>query len=127
MLKAIINFKNYRWAARITGFIGLVLIISFMLGQGFEMIKSRHASYDLLFLLTVFSFSFFAYIIGWIIEIVGGSLLTLSGIAIAFFVSFSEAFSGIVYVLLLSLPILIPGIFYLMSWRHKVIRMQSPS
>jgi len=124
MLKAMINFKNYRWAARLTGFVGLVLIVSFMLGQGFEMIKANKASYELLFLLTLFSLSFVAYIIGWVIEIVGGSLLTLAGIAIAVFVSFSDVFQGTAYVLLLSLPFFIPGVFYLMSWRHKLLRMK---
>jgi len=125
MLKAMINFKNYRWAARITGFIGMILIISFMVGQGFEMIKTNNANYELLFLLTLFSFSCVAYIIGWIIEIVGGTLLTLSGIAIAIFISFSTVFTGLGYILLLSLPFFIPGIFYLMSWRHKILRMKS--
>lgn len=127
LLKAMINFRNYRWAARLTGFVGLVLIVSFMIGQGFEMIRIQKASYELLFLLTLFSLSFIAYIIGWVIEIVGGSLLTLTGIAIAVFVSFSDVFPGTGYVLLLALPFLIPGIFYLMSWRHKLLRMKQVS
>ena len=127
LLKAMINFRNYRWAARLTGFVGLVLIVSFMIGQGFEMIKIHKASYELLFLLTLFSLSFIAYIIGWVIEIIGGALLTLTGIAIAVFVSFSDVFPGTVYVLLLSLPFLVPGVFYLMSWRHKLLRMKQVS
>lgn len=117
-----ISFRNYRWLARLSGFLGFVTVISFMTGEGFEMIKDAKASYDLLFLLTLFSFSFFAYIIGWIIEIVGGALLTLAGIAIAFYVYFSTVFAGFGYVFLLSLPFLAPGIFFILSWRHKVLR-----
>lgn len=125
MLKAMISFRNYRWAARLTGFLGLVLIVSFMLGQGFVMLKDAQASFDLLLLLTLFSFSFLAYVIGWIIEIVGGVLLTLAGIVIAIFVSFSLVFSGLGYVLLLSLPFLIPGILFLLSWKHKIDRTRN--
>lgn len=98
-----------------------------MVGRGFEMIKAAHASYDLLFLLTLFIFSFVAYVIGWVIEIVGGALLTLSGIAIGFYVGFSQVFGGTEYVLLIALPFIIPGIFFLMSWRHKLLRMKQAS
>jgi hypothetical protein len=125
--QAMISFRNYRWAARLLGFMGILLIASFMTGEGFAMIKEAKASYDLLFLLTLFTFSFFAYVIGWIIEIVGGSLLLLSGIAIAFYLSFSEVFTGIGYVLLMSLPFIIPGILFLMSWRNKLLRMKNGS
>ena len=125
--QAMISFRNYRWAARLLGFMGILLIASFMTGEGFAMIKEAKASYDLLFLLTLFTFSFFAYVIGWIIEIVGGSLLLLSGIAIAIYLSFSEVFTGIGYVLLMSLPFIIPGILFLMSWRNKLLRMKNGS
>ncbi len=123
--QAMISFRNYRWAARLLGFMGIVLIASFMIGEGFAMIKEARASYDLLFLLTLFTFSFFAYVIGWIIEIVGGSLLLLSGIAIAFYLSFSEVFTGTGYVMLMSLPFIIPGILFLLSWRNKLLRMKN--
>jgi hypothetical protein len=125
MLKAMISFRNYRWAARLTGFLGLVLIMSFMLGKGFAMLKDAQASYDLLFLLTLFSFSFFAYVIGWIIELVGGVLLLLSGMAIAFYVYFSPVFGGLGYVLLISLPFIIPGILFMFSWKHKIERTRN--
>ena len=122
MLRQMINFRNYRWAARLTGFVGLVLVVSFMLGEGFAMIKNAHASYDLLFLLTLFVFSFLAYIVSWVIEIVGGVLLSFAGIVIGFYVGFSPVFLSWHYIPLLSLPFLLPGLFFLMSWRHKVLR-----
>jgi hypothetical protein len=122
---AMINFRNYRWAARLLGFVGIVLIISFMVGEGFAMIREAKASYDLLFLLTLFTFAIIAYIVGWMIEIVGGALLTLSGLAIGFYTAVSTVFGQVSYVLLLSLPFFLPGIFYLLSWRNKVLRMNS--
>lgn len=125
--KAMISYRNYRWAARLSGFLGIVLIVSFMTGQGFEMIREAKASYDLLFLLTLFTISLLAYIIGWIIEIIGGALMLLSGIAIAFYVAFSQVFVGAGYILLMSLPFIVPGIFYVMSWRNKLLRMKKAS
>lgn len=122
-----ISFRNYRWAARLSGFLGIVLIVSFMVGQGFYMIREAKASYDLLFLLTLFTFSVIAYVIGWIIEIIGGALLLLSGIAIAFYIAFSQVFGDIGYLSLLSLPLIIPGIFFLLSWRNKLLRMKKAS
>lgn len=124
---AMISFRNYRWAARLSGFVGLILIVSFMIGEGFPMIKEAKASYDLLFLLTLFTFSFFAYAVGWIIEIVGGTLLTLAGLAIAFYISVSQIFTGTVYIFLLAGPLIFPGILFLLSWRNKIIRMRTTS
>ncbi len=98
-----------------------------MIGEGFPMIKAAKASYDLLFLLTLFTFSFFAYAVGWIIEIVGGALLTLAGFAIAFYVSFSQVFNGAGYIFLLAVPLIFPGILFLLSWRNKIIRMRTAS
>lgn len=125
--RAMISFRNYRWAARLLGFVGIVLIVSFMIGDGFAMIREAKASYDLLFLLTLFTFSFFAYVVGWIIEIVGGALLTLAGLSIAFYISFSQVFTGTGYIFLLSAPFILPGILFLLSWRNKVIRMRMGS
>jgi hypothetical protein len=122
LLRAMINFKNYRWAARLTGFVGMVLIVSFMIGEGFPMLKNAHASYDLLFLLTLFVFSFIAYVVGWVIEIVGGAMLSLAGIALGFYIAFSHVFQSWHYIPLVSLPFLLPGLFFLMSWRHKILR-----
>lgn len=118
------DFRTFRWAARLLGFVGVILIISFMVGEGFPMIKAAKSSYDLLFLLTLFTFSTFAYIVGWIIEVVGGSLLTLAGLAIAFYISVSEVFSEAAYVFLLAVPFLLPGILFLLSWRYEMIRMR---
>ena len=126
-LRTMISFRNYRWAARLLGFTGVVLIASFMIGEGFPMIKAAKASYDLLFLLTLFTFSFFAYVVGWIIEIVGGALLTLAGLAIAVYISFSQVFTGTGYIFLLSVPFILPGILFLLSWRNKVMRMREAS
>lgn len=118
------DFRNFRWGARLLGFVGVLLIISFMIGEGFPMIKAAKSSYDLLFLLTLFTFSIFAYIVGWIIEVVGGSLLTLAGLAIAFYTSVSDVFSDAGYIFLLAAPFILPGILFLLSWRYEAIRLQ---
>jgi hypothetical protein len=122
--KALAYFRNYRWAARLTGFLGLVLIVSFMFGQGFAMLREAHASFDLLLLLTLFSLSAIGYFVGWLIEIAGGIVLTLAGLIIGLFTAFSPVFGTFHYVVLLSLPLLIPGIFYLLSWYNKIRRRE---
>jgi hypothetical protein len=122
--KTMAYFRNYRWAARLTGFLGLVLIISFMFGQGFAMLRTAQASFELLLLLTLISLSLVGYFVGWLIEIAGGVLLTLAGLIIALFTAFSPVFGTAQYVLLLSLPLLIPGIFYLLSWYNKIRRRE---
>ena len=122
--KALAYFRNYRWAARLIGFLGLVLIISFMFGQGFAMLREAQASFELLLLLTLITLSLIGYIVGWLIEIAGGVLLTLAGLIIGFFVYFSPVFGTMQYALLLSLPLLIPGIFYLLSWYNKIRRRE---
>ncbi|NCA86360.1 MAG: hypothetical protein EOM83_12420 [Clostridia bacterium] len=122
--KTMAYFRNYRWAARLIGFLGLVLIISFMFGQGFAMLREAHASFELLLLLTLLSLSLVGYIVGWLIEIAGGVLLTLAGLIIGIFTFFSPVFGTNYYAMLLSLPLLIPGIFYLLSWYNKIRRRE---
>jgi len=90
-----------------------------MLGEGFEAFKSSQASFDILFVLTIFSFALSAYVVGWFIEIVGGPLMILSSISLGFYIFYSEVFSGLGYTLLFSLPFLIPGIFYIFAWDVK--------
>ncbi len=122
--KTLAYFRNYRWAARLSGFLGLVLIISFLFGQGFAILRDAHASFELLLVLTLLSLSIFGYIAGWLIEIAGGVLLTLVGLIIGLFTAFSPVFGTIHYALLLSLPLLIPGILYLLSWYNKIRRRE---
>jgi uncharacterized protein YhhL (DUF1145 family) len=127
MLKAMINFRNYRWTARISGFIGMALIVSFLAGEGMEMIKNSNASKDMLFLLILFSLSFLAYITGWLVEIAGGLMLILSGIVMVIYLGTTVIFSSLEHQLILTLPFFITGIFFLLSWRHKILRMKPPS
>jgi hypothetical protein len=122
--KTMAYFRNYRWAARLIGFLGLVLIVSFMFGHGFAMLREAHASFELLLLLTLFTLSTIGYTIGWLIEIAGGILLALAGIITGFFVFFSPVFGTTCYTMLLSLPLLLPGIFYLLSWYNKIRRRE---
>jgi len=113
------KYRSFRWYGRLLGFLGIVFFVSFLLGDGFEAYKNAQASFDVLFVLTIMSFAFFAYIVGWFIEIVGGGLLVLSGLAMGLYIGFSEVFSGFGNALLFSLPFIIPGIFFIIAWDIK--------
>ena len=116
------QYRRYRWAGRLTGFLGIVFFVSYFIGEGFELFKSSGASHDILFVLTLFSLSLVAYIVGWFVEIVGGSLMSLTGIALPFYLVFTPVFQGAGTILTFSLPYLIPGILFVIAWRIKVQR-----
>jgi len=113
------KYRNYRWIGRLTGFLGLVFFVSFLLGRGLEVIKTSSSNFDLLFILTLFSFALVANVIGWLIEIVGGFLLLLCGLALGSIILFSDVFGTLFYTLAFSLPFLIPGVFFLIAWKMK--------
>ncbi|OQX77761.1 MAG: hypothetical protein B6D64_07765 [Bacteroidetes bacterium 4484_276] len=117
------KYRSFRWYGRLTGFLGIVFFVSFMLSEGFETFKNAHNSFDALFVVTVFAFALSAYISGWFIEIIGGPLLILSGLSLGFYIGYSEVFSGFGNALFFSLPFLIPGIFYIIS---SYIKRRSP-
>jgi predicted phage tail protein len=124
MLKAMINFRNYRWAARLSGFLAYVLIISFMAGQGFEILKTSASDKAINIVFLLLSISLFAYLAGWVIEILGGILLLLTGILLGFYLSLNQLFSDPVHFFILSVSLMIPGILFMLSWRHKLLRIR---
>jgi len=113
------KYRNFRWFGRLSGFLGLVFFVSFFLGRGLEIIKSSNSNFDLLFILTLFSFALVANIIGWLIEIVGGFLLLLSGLALGIIIFFSDVFGTFLYTMAFALPFLIPGVLFLIAWKIK--------
>ncbi len=113
------KYRNFRWFGRLSGFLGLVFFVSFFLGRGLEVIKSSNSNFDLLFILTLFSFALVSNIIGWLIEIVGGFLLLLSGLALGIIIFFSDVFGTFLYTMAFALPFLIPGVLFLIAWKIK--------
>ena len=121
------QYQNYRWAGRLTGFLGLVFFISFFIGQATVILKESNASYDLLFILTMISVSLVAYFIGWFIEIVAGVLLSLIGVILGIYVSCSTVFLDNKYFLIFIVPFLLPGLLLVYAWIIKVKRKKNPS
>jgi len=113
------RYRIYRWAGRLSGFLGLVFFVSFFIGRTLDVIKTSNSNYDLLFLLTLFSFALVANIIGWFVEIVGGTLLLLCGIALGITVAFSDVLNTLTFTFALSMPFLLPGTFLILSWNSK--------
>lgn len=113
------KFRVFRWIGRLTGFLGLVFFVSFLLGQGLQTIKNSNSNFDLLFILTLFSFGLVANSIGWFFEIVGGFLLLLCGLTLGVLIAFSDVFGTFGYTLIFSLPFLVPGIFFLVAFIIK--------
>jgi len=89
------------------------------------MIKDAKASYDLLFILTMVSLSLVAYIIGWLIEIVAGILLSLIGIIFGAYIFYSAVFHGISYIFIFTIPFILPGLLLIYAWIIKVKRKQN--
>lgn len=116
------EYRRYRWAGRLTGFLGIVYFVSFFIGQGYEAFHEADAAHDILFVLTLFSFALIANVVGWLVEIVGGALLSLIGIAMPFYLAFTPVFEGVGTLLTFSLPFLTPGVLFLIAWRIKVLR-----
>jgi len=113
------KFRLFRWIGRLTGFLGLVFFVSFLLGQGLQAIKTSNSNFDLLFILTLFSFALVANVIAWFFEIVGGFLLLLCGLTLGVLIAISDVFGTFGYTLIFSLPFTIPGIFFLVAFIIK--------
>lgn len=120
------EYRRYRWAGRLTGFLGLVFFISFLIGDGLFIVKNAKATFDLLFILTMVSLSLVAYIIGWFIEIVAGILLSMIGIIFGAFVLYSTVFQGNSYLFIFTFPFIVPGFLLIYAWIIKVKRKQNP-
>ena len=114
------KYRNLRWTGRLVGFVGFVFFISYFLGEGIHVFREIGPSYDFLFVLTLFSFGLIAYIIAWLMEIVGGSLLTLMGIALGLYIATSPQLSSASNIVKYSIPFILPGIFFIMAWRAKL-------
>lgn len=119
-----IQFRNYRWAARLSGFLAFVLIASFMTGMGLDMLSTSPDKNAMTLTLTLIAVSFLAYLAGWIVEIAGGIIMLASGITLSVYLYTSQLFDNPAHFYLLSVALIIPGLFYLFSWWHKLIRMK---
>jgi hypothetical protein len=124
MIKAMIQFRNYRWAARLSGFLAFVLIASFMTGMGLEMLSESPDKYAMTLTFSLIGVSFLAYLAGWVVEIAGGIIMLVSGISLSFYLHINQLFDNPAHFYLLSVALIIPGLFYLFSWRHKLLRMK---
>lgn len=120
------QYRNYRWAGRLTGFLGLVFFISFLIGEGFPLLKDAKASFDLLLILTMLSLSLVVYVAGWFIEIVAGILLSLIGIIFTAYIFYSTIFQDTKYIFIFSIPFIIPGLLLIWAWIIKVKRKKNP-
>jgi hypothetical protein len=113
------QYRSFRWHGRLAGFLGIVFFLSFMFADGFQTLKNAPGTFDLTYVITVSVFALAAYVVGWQLENIGGLLLILAGVFLAYYVGFSKVFGGWGDMLLFSLPFLIPGIFYLIAWNIK--------
>jgi len=117
-----IKYRQYRWAARLLGILGLVFFMSNFTAEGIEDFTMQSRTRDLTIVLVLCSLCFVSYIVSWSAEIVGGMLLTLSAILLPSFVYFFEDIPGFTSIIYYGIPFLIPGILFIVAWRIKVIR-----
>ncbi len=121
-LLMMIKYRQYRWAARLSGILGMVFFISYFTSQGLAGFGQPTATTDLTFILLLFSLCLIAYVLSWFIEIVGGTLLTLAAILLPLYVYYNEGISAFTSLVFYGLPFLIPGILFIIAWRIKLIR-----
>jgi hypothetical protein len=120
-----IKYRQYRWAARLTGILGMVFFVSWFTAGGmcnFSATDSDTSS--LTFVLILVALCLIAYVLSWFAEIVGGTLLTTAAILLPLFVIFNEGTSLIDAVAFFGLPFFIPGLLFMVAWRIKVIRKE---
>lgn len=119
-----IKYRQYRWAARLTGILGMVFFISYFTAGG--LLEFDREGGELTFVIILSSLCLIAYVLSWFVEIVGGTLLTISALLLPFYVHFSEGISACSSAIYYGLPFLIPGILFIIAWRIKVIRKEAP-
>lgn len=117
-----IKYRQYRWAARLIGVLGMVFFISYFTAEGMADFTMQSKTRDLTIVTILCSLCFISYIVSWSAEIVGGLLLTLSAIMLPSFVYFAEGIPGFTAIVYYGLPFLIPGILFIIAWQIKVIR-----
>ncbi|MBE0637593.1 MAG: hypothetical protein IH598_03650 [Bacteroidales bacterium] len=119
-----IKYRQYRWAARLTGLLGMVFFISYFTATGF--LEFDIQGEELTFVIILFSMCLIAYILSWFIEIIGGLLLTISAVLLPFYVQLNEGISASKSLIYYGLPFLIPGILFIIAWWIKVMRKTAP-
>jgi hypothetical protein len=123
-----IKYRQYRWAARFTGILGMVFFISWFTAQGIADFTSANGdTAGLTFVFILVALCLIAYVLSWFAEIVGGTLLTTAAILLPLFVVFNEGSSVIHAVAFFGLPFFIPGLLFMIAWRIKVIRKEIPN
>jgi hypothetical protein len=121
-----IKYRQYRWAARLSGILGMVFFISYFTSRGLAGIDQATATTNLTFILLLFSLCLIAYVLSWFIEIVGGTLLTMAAILLPLYVYYNEGISLHTSLYFYGLPFLIPGLLFIIAWRIKLIRKIAP-
>jgi len=125
-LLMMIKYRQYRWAARLSGILGMVFFVSYFTSRGLADFNQSTANADLTFVFILFCLCLIAYVLSWFIEIVGGTLLTLAAILLPLYVYYNEGISAYNSLFFYGLPFLIPGILFIIAWRIKVIRKVAP-
>ncbi|NCC72394.1 MAG: hypothetical protein EOM06_03275 [Sphingobacteriia bacterium] len=121
-LLMMIKYRQYRWAARLLGLLGFVFFVSYFTADGLADIKIHQPSSDLTLILIFVLLCFTGYLLGWVIEIAGGILLTISAILLSFYLHYFVNFSIITSIIYYGLPFFIPGILFITAWRIKILR-----
>lgn len=123
-----IKYRQYRWAARLTGILGMVFFVSWFTAEGmdaFTITNEDTAGFTFVLILVVLCL--IAYVLSWFAEIVGGTLLTTAAILLPLYVIFNQGTSVFEAVAFYGLPFFIPGLLFMIAWRIKVIRKEIPN
>lgn len=123
-----IKYRQYRWAARLAGILGMVFFVSWFTAK--DMADIMAASGDtagFTFVLILVVLCLVAYVLSWYAEIVGGTLLTTAAILLPLNVIFNQDTSVLDAVVCYGLPFFIPGLLFMIAWRIKVIRKEIPN
>jgi len=121
-LLLMIKYRQYRWTARLLGLLGFVFFVSYFTADGLADIKIHQPSSDITLILIFVFLCFTGYLLGWVIEIAGGILLTLSAIFLSLYLHYIVNFSIITSIIYYGLPFFIPGILFITAWRIKILR-----
>lgn len=122
-----IKYRQYRWAARLTGIIGMVFFVSYFTAVGYQQLAKTDDASAIIFVLILFALCLLSYILSWFAEIVGGTLLTTAAVLLPLYVFYCGLVEITTAISYYALPFLIPGILFMVAWRIKVIRQELPN
>lgn len=112
--------RRIRLLARVLGTISAVLYLSIMILE--VAFPHAEASLEGTMLGGLTTFAVISLFLAWRWERIGGAMAVVGGIALGVFAFITAGHNKVPIMFVIGLPILVPGLLYLLSWRREKIQ-----